>query len=78
MNWIDAIILLVVIAIIGGVIAFNILSRKRGNSRCSKCAYARDCSKQKNKFNEENKIKCNSKENTSINCPYCNNKEQNK
>lgn len=92
MNWIDAIILIIVIAIISGVIACNIISHKKGDGVCSKCAYSKDCAKQKKKIEarlkkegndniiQENANCCtneNSNENKNLeNCP-CHNKNNN-
>ena len=75
MNWIDAIILLVVVAIIGGIIAFGIVSRKRGDGGCSKCAYARDCARNKKRIEKNLDSKQNTIETHS--CPCCQEKTKN-
>lgn len=71
MNWIDAIILVVVLAIVGGVIAINIISHKKGNGgTCSKCAYAKDCQKLRKKV-ETTQTKKQHED-----CPCCKNKQE--
>lgn len=78
MNWIDAIILLVVLAIIGGVITFSILSHKRGNVSCSKCAYAKDCAKQKKIVQSKLASKECCKNSSNCNHSCCERKDQQK
>ena len=45
MNFIDIIILICVVLIIGLIIFFNIKSMKNGENKCTKCPYAKDCNK---------------------------------
>ena len=45
MSFIDIVILIFVILIVGSILFFNIKSWKKGENECSRCPYAKSCNK---------------------------------
>lgn len=58
MSFIDIVILIFVILIVGSILFFNIKSWKKGENECSRCPYAKSCNKKDLNKNQENKEQC--------------------
>lgn len=54
MNWVDAIILVVVVLVLAAIVYFSFI-RKNKNTQCKGCAYAKQCEEAKKKvsYNSE-------------------------
>ncbi len=58
MSFIDIVILIFVLLIVGLILFFNIRSWKKGENKCSRCPYAKSCNKKDLNKNQENKEQC--------------------
>ena len=45
MNFIDIVILIAVVLIVGLILFFNIRAMKNGENKCTKCPYSKSCTK---------------------------------